>query len=60
MDVTGELDFIRGELERFVIEFGIDQLKNLFRICNYNVPQHFYKLVADCYLANHWILNRNL
>ena len=29
-------------------------------ICNSNISEDFNKLLADCYLANHWILNHNL
>ena len=35
-------------------------IKNFLRICNSNISGDCNKLLADCYLANHWIMNHDL
>ena len=53
---------VRGELGRYPIEIDMwhRSIKNFLRICNSNISGDCNNLLADCYLANHRILNHNL
>ena len=53
---------VRGELGRYPIKIDMwhRSIRNFFRICNSNISRDFNKLLADCYIANHWILIHNL